>query len=75
MTEHVPFLVSWNITRRCNLRCPHCYLDSSELEGGPEGGLEGPDDVTTDEALGFIDEIASVNLTLTLSQNTLQVRA
>lgn len=73
MTEHTPFLISWNITPRCNLRCPHCYLDSTELEGGaeggpeggPEGGVagghEGTDEVTTDAARRFIDEIASLN--------------
>lgn len=51
--EQIPFLISWNITKRCNLKCAHCYLDSSELEGR--------DDTTTEEALRFIDEMASVN--------------
>lgn len=49
----VPFLISWNITKRCNLRCAHCYLDASELAGA--------DGTSTDEAKGFIDEIASLN--------------
>ncbi|MBI1913094.1 MAG: radical SAM protein [Deltaproteobacteria bacterium] len=48
-----PFLVSWNITKRCNLKCSHCYLDASELEGNNEA--------TTVEAHRFVDEIASVN--------------
>ncbi|MFQ5735580.1 MAG: radical SAM protein [Thermodesulfobacteriota bacterium] len=48
-----PFLVSWNITRRCNLGCGHCYLDSTELAGRGEA--------TTGQALSYIDEIASVN--------------
>lgn len=48
-----PFLVSWNVTKRCNLRCAHCYLDSTELAGRGEA--------TTAEALSYIDEIASLN--------------
>ncbi|MDH3973677.1 MAG: radical SAM protein [Deltaproteobacteria bacterium] len=49
----VPFLISWNLTKRCNLKCEHCYLDAAELEGG-EG------DLTTAEALGIVDEIAEL---------------
>ena len=45
-----PFLVSYSITTKCNLRCKHCYSQSSE-----EAGY---DDLTTDEALRVIDEIA-----------------
>jgi len=48
-----PFLVSWNVTKRCNLKCPHCYLDATELEGGHEA--------TTAEAYSYIREIAGVN--------------
>lgn len=49
----VPFLVSWNLTKRCNLKCAHCYLDAAELEGA--------DETSTEEAKGFIDEVASLN--------------
>ncbi|MBI5903596.1 MAG: radical SAM protein, partial [Deltaproteobacteria bacterium] len=49
----LPFLISWNITKRCNLRCAHCYLDAKELEGN--------DETTTADARRFIDEIASLN--------------
>lgn len=45
-----PFLISWNITKRCNLKCAHCYLDAGELDG--------MDDVSTAEAFGFVDKIA-----------------
>ncbi len=49
-----PFLISWNLTRRCNLECAHCYIDADALpDGGDEAG--GP---TTAEAQGIIDEIA-----------------
>ena len=52
--EFTPFLISWNITKRCNLRCSHCYLNASELEGG-EGEL------STHDAKKIIDEIALLN--------------
>lgn len=49
----VPFLISWNITKRCNLRCAHCYLDACELDGC--------DETSTAEAERFIGEIASLS--------------
>ncbi len=45
-----PFLVTWSLTNECNLSCKHCYSESS-----PEGGY---DDLTTDESLRVVDEIA-----------------
>ena len=51
--DSTPFLISWNITKRCNLKCSHCYLNASELEHG-EGEL------STGDAMKVIDEIASV---------------
>ncbi len=48
-----PFLVSWNITRQCNLKCAHCYLGAKELSG--EGEL------TTLEAKKALDRIASIS--------------
>ncbi|HUV56852.1 MAG TPA: radical SAM protein [Dehalococcoidales bacterium] len=45
-----PFLISYSITTKCNLKCKHCYSDSS-----PEAGS---DDLTTEESLRVIDDIA-----------------
>lgn len=45
-----PFLISWSVTTKCNLKCKHCYSESSEDAGG--------DDLTTEESLRVIDEIA-----------------
>lgn len=50
-TEHIPSLVSWNLTKACNLRCPHCYMD---------GGRKADNELTTDECLGLIDELKSL---------------
>ncbi|MBI3755858.1 MAG: radical SAM protein, partial [Deltaproteobacteria bacterium] len=52
--DFTPFLISWNITKRCNLKCSHCYLDAVELE-------QGTGELSTYEAKKVIDEIASVN--------------
>ncbi|MBE7415352.1 MAG: radical SAM protein [Deltaproteobacteria bacterium] len=48
-----PFLISWNVTKRCNLCCGHCYLDACELSGA--------DAVPTDEALSYIGQIGSLS--------------
>ncbi|MFQ5479737.1 MAG: radical SAM protein [Thermodesulfobacteriota bacterium] len=50
MTESPPYIISWNITRRCALKCPHCYMDSLAMTGGAEAGAS--------RALAIVDEIA-----------------
>ena len=25
-----PSLISWNLTKKCNLRCPHCYMEAGQ---------------------------------------------
>ncbi|MEM5871936.1 MAG: radical SAM protein [Candidatus Aenigmatarchaeota archaeon] len=42
-----PFLVVWNLTHACNLRCKHCYQDAG-------GFLK--DELTTEEAKKVIDD-------------------
>jgi radical SAM protein with 4Fe4S-binding SPASM domain len=54
MTKFVPSLVSWNITRRCNLNCAHCYLDARARESSK-------DELTGDEARLFIDQLAALS--------------
>lgn len=49
------YSISWNITKRCNLHCSHCYLDASNRMNGCE------DELTREECLGVIDQIAEVN--------------
>jgi len=47
-TTAAPFLIVWNFTKMCNLRCRHCYENA-----GPKPG---PDELTTEEAKRIIDE-------------------
>ncbi|MDP6112167.1 MAG: radical SAM protein [Planctomycetota bacterium] len=51
-TEFLPYIISWNLTTRCNLLCKHCYIDASKAM---------PGELTTGEALQVLDEIAEVN--------------
>jgi len=44
-------MIAWEITRSCNLSCVHCR---AAAQYGPY-----PDELTTEEALGLIDEIVS----------------
>lgn len=47
-------VVMWNITRECNLRCEHCYASAAP---GPH-----PDELTLEEGIKFIDELAELNI-------------
>ena len=54
-----PYVVSWNLTYRCNLACEHCYLDAG---GSPLVGTENFADrseLGTEECFKVIDEIAA----------------
>jgi radical SAM protein with 4Fe4S-binding SPASM domain len=43
-------VIAWNVTRRCNLHCAHCYTDSFDRQ------YEG--ELTTAEAKAVIDDLA-----------------
>ena len=51
----LPRAISWNLTRRCNLKCEHCYLDARFRGSAPPGEL------STDECLRILHEVAQVN--------------
>jgi radical SAM protein with 4Fe4S-binding SPASM domain len=54
-----PYVISWNLTYRCNLACEHCYLDAG---GNPQVGTENFADrseLSTTECFEVIDQIAS----------------
>jgi len=44
-------VVVWNMTRRCNLKCIHCYSNSADIEY--------PDELTTEEGIKLIDDLAA----------------
>jgi AdoMet-dependent heme synthase len=52
-------VISWNVTRRCNLECTHCYLPATIRNESPT--LSSADELTTQEAFQLIDRVASVN--------------
>jgi radical SAM protein with 4Fe4S-binding SPASM domain len=45
-------LVVWNVTRRCNLRCAHCYIDATSTAAAGE--------LTTAEARTMIADLAEM---------------
>jgi radical SAM protein with 4Fe4S-binding SPASM domain len=54
-----PYVVSWNLTYRCNLACEHCYLDAG---GSPLVGSDNFADrseLGTEDCFKVIDEIAA----------------
>jgi radical SAM protein with 4Fe4S-binding SPASM domain len=50
---NTPHLISWNLTRRCNLACGHCYLDAVQRRS------DAIDELDPAEAARVIDEIAA----------------
>ena len=53
-STEVPHVVAWNLTRRCNLECAHCYIAA-----GPDTGATG--ELSTAECLRITDEILALN--------------
>jgi len=53
-TEAIPHVVAWNLTRRCNLACAHCYIAAGSWHS--DAG-----ELTTDEVRGIADQILALN--------------
>ena len=51
--EFIPLVISWNVTRKCNLKCSHCYINATKEE------LRG--ELTTEEAKRLMDQISDVS--------------
>jgi radical SAM protein with 4Fe4S-binding SPASM domain len=49
----VPLVLSWNVTRKCNLKCSHCYINAAKEE------LR--DELTTAEGKRLMDQISEVS--------------
>jgi len=52
-TEYKPLTAIWEVTMGCNMRCGHCGSSCEERL---------PDELTTDEALSLIDQVADLGL-------------
>jgi AdoMet-dependent heme synthase len=50
-----PLYIAWEVTRRCNARCLHCYSES-----GPD--VRDPSELSTADALRIIDQLAEAGL-------------
>ena len=52
----IPLVMSWNITRECNMKCSHCYINATEKKLDNE--------LTTQEAKNLMDQIYQVSAPL-----------
>lgn len=52
--EFLPHVVAWNLTRRCNLKCSHCYISA-----GPGESARG--ELDTAACFRVIDQLLEVN--------------
>ena len=52
-----PYVISWNLTYRCNLACEHCYLDAGSKPQVHTEGFADRSELSTDECLHVVDEI------------------
>jgi len=50
---NAPFLVVWDFTHRCNLRCRHCYQNAQTAL---------PGELTTDEAKSLIEDLSDAGV-------------
>jgi radical SAM protein with 4Fe4S-binding SPASM domain len=54
-----PYVVSWNLTYRCNLACEHCYLDAGPKPAVGTENFADRSELGTEECYTVIDEIAA----------------
>jgi len=54
-----PYVVSWNLTYRCNLACEHCYLDAGRSPLVATENFADLSELGTDECYRIIDEIVA----------------
>jgi radical SAM protein with 4Fe4S-binding SPASM domain len=52
--DYVPHVVAWNLTRRCNLECAHCYISAGPAERASS-------ELDTATCLRIVDELLAVN--------------
>lgn len=55
----LPHVVAWNLTRRCNLACSHCYISAGSWHGSES-------ELSTEECHRVLDDVLAVNPALLL---------
>src|SRR5687768_195952 len=55
-----PYVISWNLTYRCNLACEHCYLDAGGTPLVGTANFADRSELGTEECFKVIDEIATL---------------
>lgn len=55
----LPHVVAWNLTRRCNLACSHCYISAGSWHGSES-------ELPTEECHRILDDVLAVNPALLL---------
>ncbi|GJQ58299.1 MAG: radical SAM protein [Candidatus Scalindua sp. AMX11] len=79
--KYVPHVISWNLTKSCNLACSHCYLptnnhiqhhtvveqpDLLKTSTASCGPQDNGQELSTESAIQVIDDIADINPNLIL---------
>jgi radical SAM protein with 4Fe4S-binding SPASM domain len=54
-----PYVISWNLTYRCNLACEHCYLDAGGTPLVHAESFADRSELGTEECFRVIDDIAA----------------
>jgi radical SAM protein with 4Fe4S-binding SPASM domain len=54
-----PYVVSWNLTYRCNLACEHCYLDAGPAALAADDAFADRSEMSTGECFAVIDDLAA----------------
>ena len=52
--DYVPHVVAWNLTKRCNLECAHCYIAAGPSESAAA-------ELDTAACLDIVDQLLAVN--------------
>jgi radical SAM protein with 4Fe4S-binding SPASM domain len=59
MSFERPYVISWNLTYRCNLACEHCYLDAGGRPLVQTEAFADRSELSTNECRKVIDDIAA----------------
>jgi radical SAM protein with 4Fe4S-binding SPASM domain len=54
-----PYVVSWNLTYRCNLACEHCYLDAGGKPAVLDEAFADRSELTTAQCFRVVDQLAA----------------